>query len=120
MSIYDRCNATADQNKAAQWDTYRQETWWKDKAIWYNPGICTSRTEHEAFLNIARECEWQPVYRRDELRAIVREVLTEIRQEREKQLLPLKDYLAARGETLYWRDPGLRPAAYVVPILTGT
>lgn len=116
-SIYERCNATAAAHKAAQWAAYRAETWWQDRDIWLEHGINQSSTERLAYEAILETCGHLPVNRHEDLLALVRECLSELRQESAGKLIPLKDVLAARGETLYWREPGLRPAAYVVPIV---
>jgi hypothetical protein len=117
LSIFDTINATADSHKAAQWTAYRQETWWQDKDIWTECGANQSTTEYTAYSQIARECGALLVNRLTDLLELVQEVLTETRQERAIPLMPLKAYLAQRYETLYWREPGLSPAAYVVPIV---
>lgn len=117
MSIYEQCNATADARKSRHWATYRQETWWKNADVWDDPGRNQSTTERDAYRAILHVCGRFPANRYDDMLLLVYEVVEEMRRERSYSLIPLKEYLARRHETLYWRDAGLRPAAYVVPLI---
>lgn len=93
-----RANRLADEAKARQQATC--DAWWMDAALWQEPGLHHSATEQLCMESLLAQCPNRQ--RRATVlqvgSAVLREVLAELRAV--QLLLPLRDIMAARGETV--------------------